>query len=245
MAIRSYDGMIRSLPLLAAASLIASCATTGTGTGTGPVAEQNYDAAGTEPFWGLKISGDRFTFDHLGAEIKTTGTITDASANRWTGRSAEGMALIVTRKRTDKCSDGMSDNTYADEVTVNLGRLVSKGCGGGTIASSAFEGTSWRLSNVDGAPAVGGANEVIAFEGGRMNGSAGCNRIGGDYQQEGPTIVFGPIMATKMACPGPRQVQEDKVLGILQGSVGYAFPDGATLVLTGANDKKIVLKRVN
>ncbi len=35
----------------------------------------------------------------------------------------------------------------------------------------------------------------------RITGSGGCNRIGGSYVAGGTTLRFGPIIATKMACP--------------------------------------------
>lgn len=62
-------------------------------------------------------------------------------------------------------------------------------------------GTAWRpvpFSGQAGSP----ENPVfIAFEGGdRVSGFAGCNRFTGSYQQNGGTLVIGPLATTRMAC---------------------------------------------
>ncbi len=52
----------------------------------------------------------------------------------------------------------------------------------------------------------------LRFEGGRVSGSAGCNRLMGAYTLEGERLRFEPSMAsTMMACPEPLMGQEQAV----------------------------------
>ena len=46
-----------------------------------------------------------------------------------------------------------------------------------------------------------------------------------------------------MACPGPAMDHERRVLATLGGPFTTQYPDGDTLVLTGANGGTITLKR--
>lgn len=39
-------------------------------------------------------------------------------------------------------------------------------------------------------------------EDGSLSGTDGCNRLMGDWEQDGATVSFGPIASTMMACEG-------------------------------------------
>jgi heat shock protein HslJ len=41
---------------------------------------------------------------------------------------------------------------------------------------------------------------TIAFAGGTASGSSGCNRFTGIYEEEGHSVSFGRLAATRMAC---------------------------------------------
>ena len=73
---------------------------------------------------------------------------------------------------------------------------------------------------------------ALEFAGGRLSGRAGCNRFSGTYSQTGTTLTTGPIMATRMACPG-RMAHERTVMNLLRGPVTISFPDGDTMLLAG------------
>jgi heat shock protein HslJ len=75
-----------------------------------------------------------------------------------------------------------------------------------------FEGTYWRATELAGKPIAAKASERephLVFEGGRVSGSDGCNRIMGSYERKGEAITFGQMAGTQMACtdPGIEQVE--------------------------------------
>jgi heat shock protein HslJ len=77
--------------------------------------------------------------------------------------------------------------------------VVSIGCGPATQ----LEGSSWRAVAIDGEPPVPGREPTIAFTGGKVTGSGGCNGYGGAYRLEGDRITFSELGMTAMGCPGP------------------------------------------
>lgn len=78
-------------------------------------------------------------------------------------------------------------------------------CGGGS--QQALEGTTWKLSKMEGIPAEAIASSADAFTlmfdaadtlvAGRTN----CNRFFGKYEVEGRKLDFGDLGMTRMACP--------------------------------------------
>ena len=47
---------------------------------------------------------------------------------------------------------------------------------------------------------------------GKVLGTTGCNRLNGTYTTTGNNIAFGPLLTTKMACPGKGEAQFVQVL---------------------------------
>jgi len=79
--------------------------------------------------------------------------------------------------------------------------------GGAGTAPAGIVGTSWRLVRLGADPVAvpeGGRAPylLLSREGKRVEGYAGCNRVMGTYELEGKKLRFGPLAATKMACPG-------------------------------------------
>lgn len=113
--------------------LLVGCATdTSSSAGPGPGGparlggvdlSQPLRALGTEPFWGVDISGPEMTFS--GADRPT---IRAAPARRsvfpdsvvYRGLTEAGVELVVTLEAQD-CSDGMSDRTYPLTARVTFG----------------------------------------------------------------------------------------------------------------------------
>lgn len=111
-------------------------------------------------------------------------------------------------------------------------------------ASAAVEG-EWRLvsygdpaSPTPAAPDV--ETSIIFGEDGQVNGTVGCNGFGGDYEVEGDSITFGPIVSTLMFCEGPAGEQETVVLKVFQESAPYMI-DGDTLTITSADGSDLVI----
>lgn len=91
------------------------------------------------------------------------------------------------------------------------------------------------------APAAADVDAFIEFGAdGQLNGNVGCNGFGGDYQVEGNTVTFGPIISTKMFCEGPVGEQEATTLAVLSESATFSL-DGDTLTITSADGNSVIM----
>ncbi len=233
--------MIRCLPLLALPIGLAACtAIPPQAPGTQPAA---YMALGTEPGWTLEITPGllNYTGDYGDTKILEPNPGARPSFN---GERYAGKRLAVEVAHVE-CSDGMSDRRYRDTVTVTADGKTVKGCGGGILAPEALSGTNWIFVSIGGVPVAGDRPATLAFDERKLSGSAGCNRFSGSYASDGKTLRAGPLMATKMACPGAAMTQETVFFALIEGPARIDFPSDGTLVLTGAEGRTAVLKRAN
>jgi heat shock protein HslJ len=74
-----------------------------------------------------------------------------------------------------------------------------------------LEGTSWDLFAVRKTTILEGTQFTLAFEGGQVNGNAGCNRYFGSYEIVGNQISFSGIGMTEMACLDPEGLMEQEI----------------------------------
>lgn len=232
--------MIRNLPLLALPALAACAPATDAPQGPGepPAA---YMALGTEPGWTLEITPSRLNYDGDYGETRIMVPNPGARA------VANGEEYVTDRLKVEvargECSDGMSDRRYRDTVTVVADGKTVKGCGGGILPPTELAGTNWTFVSIGGVPVAADRPAALAFEGDRLSGSAGCNRFSGGYSLAGSTLTAGPLMATKMACPGAGMTQENAFFALMRGPVSLSFPTDGTLILTGGDGQTAVLKR--
>jgi heat shock protein HslJ len=97
----------------------------------------------------------------------------------------------------------------------------------------------WKLETVDTADGSFDAPpEATAYfqidENGKVNGDTGCNAFGGSAAiKDDGTIIFEPLMATKMACTGKPGQVDNAILTTLRGKVTTEIADH-TLTLTNA-----------
>jgi heat shock protein HslJ len=106
---------------------------------------------------------------------------------------------------------------------------------------AALMGTYWRAAAIDGSPVAPQpqpreAHLVFAAQGNRVSGSTGCNRVAGTFTQTADGLRFSQMATTKMACPGPLDVQERGFLAALNATVA-AHISGSTLELKDAAGK--------
>ena len=69
----------------------------------------------------------------------------------------------------------------------------------------AIAGVEWTLVELAGRPAATGSGAQpatlrLAPDGPRAAGFAGCNHLAGTYRLSGDSLVFRPLIPTKMAC---------------------------------------------
>ncbi|MGN6606558.1 MAG: META domain-containing protein [Jatrophihabitans sp.] len=130
-------------------------------------------------------------------------------------------------------------------AAVGIGFAVSGPGGGGhgrpvatsEAGSSGLDGTSWRLSTltVDGRRATIAGSPTLAFDGGKISGSNGCNFFGGTVSVDGDTMTIGDLAETANGClPAPGATGPDSITTIneiLQGSVHWSI-DAGRLTIT-------------
>ena len=75
--------------------------------------------------------------------------------------------------------------------------------------------TRWVLASLSGGTITAPAPTLAFEEAGRVHGSSGVNRFGGDCTIDGTEIRFGPLMSTKMAGPPERMELERRYLEVL------------------------------
>lgn len=196
-----------------------------------------YGAGGSEPFWSLEIIGGRMIYrldeEEISVQTPRRRPIRGGGYRYVTRR-------LVVEVRPEMCEDE-AERAYADTVRVTANGYTASGCGGRLLPPATLTHTSWRILAINGA-AVAGDDYMMQFDEGSLSGQAGCNRLSGPYRQRGRRLTAAPIVATRMACPGPRLAHERSVLMLLGGPVRIAFPDGGTMVLTG-NGVSIRLER--
>jgi heat shock protein HslJ len=79
---------------------------------------------------------------------------------------------------------------------------------------------------------------VVKFNpGGEITGNGGCNHFAGSYTISGNAIKIGPLMSTRMGCPGTIRL-EGAFLGALQAATTFE-QDRTKLVLFDATGTKL------
>lgn len=226
---------MRAMLMAALAATTAGCATTpDDGASEDPA---TYRALGTEPFWSVTIGGGRMTY-----ETPEGGFSVDTPPVRRTGEARRyETARLTVDIRPGECSDGMSDRRYADIVRVTADGRALSGCGGAVLAPETLAGTNWSIVAIGGT-AVSGERYHLSFNADRISGQAGCNRFSGMYRQDGEALIVGAMAMTRMACVsvdgaagGNPMAHEQRFGEIVDGPLRIGFPEGDTLVLTGAN----------
>jgi heat shock protein HslJ len=203
-----------------------------------------YRALGTEPFWSLSIDGGTIRYQPAeGRVVRVTKPrpIIGFNGERY---EARGMTVDITHV---ECSDGMSDRTYHDTVTVSLGGRTLRGCGGDLLserpapAASLLEG-EWRIQSINGRPVAPRTTPRVTFNGDRISGNASCNNFNGSFRFHRGRLTAGPLASTRMACASRVQnVQESAVLRTLGAPLSVSRNRNGKLVLTDRRGAKLVL----
>lgn len=101
-----------------------------------PVVEEtmgDYSAIGTEPGWAVEIKGEEIAFtSQNGKNFKLAVDRVKKTDSGWQVRGFSGTDNInIYITSGEKCSDGMSDRSYADTVKVEASESGTlNGCGG-------------------------------------------------------------------------------------------------------------------
>ncbi|MCP2044612.1 META domain-containing protein [Pontibacter sp. HSC-36F09] len=171
----------------------------------------DFAAAGNEPFWSLEIDLEKMIeFRLLDEEDGSVLTPIPVAEKPETGEGTIYRVQTVSgnleiRLMKENCVNTMSGREFPYTVTVLKNDMEYKGCGM-YLRDSRLNGT-WNLVELEGKAIKTKDAEQnqpslnINLDEGRVSGRAGCNRITGTLEPIGDKINFGPIAATRMACP--------------------------------------------
>ena len=109
---------------------------------------------------------------------------------------------------------------------------------GGPSSSNNLTGVEWRVSELSGhtvAPSIDRQQPFIIFDEAKTqaSGYAGCNRFFGGYELNEEALKFGPIGATKRACPDLEEGVETEFLKVLDATRRWRIVDGTLELLNG------------
>lgn len=104
--------------------------------------------------------------------------------------------------------------------------------------TSGIEGIRWYLTEVSSSPVSPMAGDkqphmMLDPEENQATGFAGCNHFFGSYELDGSSLTFGPLGATRMACPDLETGLETSVFEALENTREWKKADGALLLLYG------------
>jgi heat shock protein HslJ len=110
--------------------------------------------------------------------------------------------------------------------------------------TAGIEGIQWYLTEVGGSPVspmAGDKQPHILLDPAQKQatGFAGCNNFFGSYELDGASLTFGPMGATRMACPDLETGLETSVFNALESARKWKRSDGVLLLL----DRDAVLAR--
>lgn len=100
-------------------------------------------------------------------------------------------------------------------------------------------GSSWRLTELNGRAAVAVPDDgapTLQFDASepRASGNGGCNQYTGPYTQEGSSLRFGPIVATRRACVDKvANRQEMDFLAALHSTTRFTVAGGELVLYAG------------
>ena len=124
-------------------------------------------------------------------------------------------------------------------VALTSGSSLAAQAGG----APSLVGPTWAAVELAGVPVPAEpAARQPAFEfvaEGRIAGTDGCNRVSAPYVLKGERIAFGPMIATRMACPGADDVAR-RFAAAIEGTAGWRLAAGR-LELYGASGTPLAI----
>lgn len=92
---------------------------------------------------------------------------------------------------------------------------------------------AWDLTSFGGGELTAPAQLAFSVQG-RITGTAGVNRVMGDYSASDQAITFGMLATTMMMGPEDAMAQEQLLLAFLQGELGYEITGGELVISDSA-----------
>jgi heat shock protein HslJ len=203
----------------------------------------DFVARGNEPGWLVRKTADGITFSPMDGPEVTISPLpqvqeTDGVAIYQTMGGGENFKLTITQ---EVCVDTMSGMSYPATVSVETGRKRFAGCGG---EPAALLRGDWTVEQIDGKPLVEGSNVTLDFgTGGKVSGSASCNRYFGGYTLTGEGLTFSQVGSTKMMCEQPLMDQEGLFLKSLEAVARFEIGPDGSLALKTDDGRSVTARR--
>src|SRR5262249_5783130 len=90
---------------------------------------------------------------------------------------------------------------------------------------------------------LSGTSISLAFAGGTVTGTAGCNSFRAPYKRDGGSLTIGPVIATRKHCDGKGvMAQEHAFLAALESTTTWAI-ERALLDLHRADGERVLTAR--
>ena len=151
---------------------------------------------------------------------------------------AENRLMFTTTSTTPVLTDGHPS-------TVHL--MLSRAGGAADVVPNGpgeLTGTSWILEDVGGAGVIDNALATLEFPSqGKVAGRGTCNRFFGSVQITAGAMAFGPLGATRMACPDAVMNQESRYLQALEAAERYRIDGGTLYVYVKGMDQPLRFTR--
>lgn len=204
-----------------------------------PPAERPYRARGNEPGWHVSLAGQIadvvVDYGALSRNVPRPEARAVPGGYEFDISSADAHLRIEERM----CHDDMSGMPYPDTTQLTLDGRKLNGCGGDP--ADLLTGGAWRITALGDAELVEPERlSLNFFDGGRVAGSGGCNRMAGGFSLSGEGMNFGPMVSTMMACPEPLMEQERRMLDALEQVIAFDVDADGQLRLL-AEDRRTVL----
>lgn len=106
------------------------------------------------------------------------------------------------------CGSGSADIQTPDSAGAGPGSAPPPATA--PAAAPAFENTTWTAAELGGTPVTATGNNAphLVFDGERVAGADGCNRITGPYTRDGESLTFGMLAGTRMFCADAAEVEK-------------------------------------
>jgi heat shock protein HslJ len=155
----------------------------------------------------------RWDYDERRVSVRTPTVEATTGGRQY--RFMHSDTSYVISIRDSACADAMSGHQYPATVTVAIGTRTLSGCGG--EPGSLIRGAEWVVDSLDALPLVPGSAITMQFSpDGRITGSAGCNRFGGNYTVNGNDLTTSQVAVTRKACGTDIDRQEILFLSYLE-----------------------------
>lgn len=206
-----------------------------------PVVTLQFDEQGQAGgFGGCNSYGGSYTLEGDGIRFENVAATLMACAEAGvTSQEQAYLAALNATARYELSGDSLTLRSTDGQTGLKFTRAAAAANGDGSTTAGGLENSAWQLvSLTEGetqSQALPGTAVTLQFDaGGRVAGSAGCNRYFGEYSTEGDGLHFGPLASTRMACADEAQTrQEQTYLSLLGQVAGYEIRSDE-LVLTAA-----------